>query len=75
MAVLLGLACDGSGAAGGLASVHLDLSAAGLTIGQTLWGRAYVNDPAAAGGTAVTPAVSFTLFGQLEDAIFAADFE
>ena len=34
-----------------------------------------VNDPAAAGGTAVTPAVSFTLFGQLADALFAADFE
>lgn len=66
---------DGSGAAGGLASVHLDLSAAGLTIGQTYWARAYVNDPAAAGGHAVTPAVSFTLFGTFPDPIFAAGFE
>lgn len=66
---------DGSGAAAGHASVQLDLSAAGLTAGQTLWGRAYVNDPAAAGSTAVTPAVSFTLFGPLPDAIFAGGFE
>ncbi|HWS28263.1 MAG TPA: hypothetical protein VN259_17010 [Xanthomonadales bacterium] len=42
---------------------------------NTLWARAYVGDPAAAGGTAVTPAASFTLFGPSPDAIFAADFE
>jgi cytochrome c peroxidase len=66
---------DGNGAATGQASVQLDLSSAGLTAGQTLWARAYVSDPAAAGGIAVTPAVSFTIFGQLPEAIFAAGFE
>jgi hypothetical protein len=71
----LAFTLDGSVATAGKASVQVDLSAAGLTAGQTLWGRAYVSDPAAAGGYAVTPAVSFTLFVPLEDAVFAADFE
>lgn len=71
----LSFTLDGSGAAAGQASVQVDLSAAGLSAGQTLWGRAYVSDPAAAGGYAVTPALSFTLFDVLPEAIFAAGFE
>ncbi len=66
---------NGNGAAAGHGSVHLNLSAEQLISGQTLWARAYVSDPGAAGGIAVTPAVSFTIFGQLPEMIFASGLE
>lgn len=63
------------GAAGGTGSVQVDLSLPGLQVGQTLYGRAYVPDPGASGGYAVTPLLSFTLFGDVPDLLYLSGFE
>lgn len=71
---------DSSLNAGGYASLQLALPDAPGVLGSTLWGRAYVSDPAAPGGLAVTPAFRITVFGiseltPLPDGIFASPFE
>lgn len=54
---------DGSGAGAGSGSVAIDLPADPALAGTDLYGRWYVNDPAAGGGFAVSPAFRATLFG------------
>lgn len=66
---------SGSGAAAGHASVQLNLTPSSFASGQTLWARAFIADSGAVGGHAVTPAVSFTVFGPVPDTIFDAGFE
>jgi hypothetical protein len=56
------LASDGRG--GGFGSATLAIPNEPERLGQTLFGRWYVNDPAAAGGVASSPSFRFTVFGQ-----------
>jgi cytochrome c peroxidase len=53
---------SGTGA-NGFASATLAIPNESALRGATLFGRWYVEDPAAAGGVAVTPAFRFTIFG------------
>ena len=59
----------------GIGSLQLSLAAGTAQVGQTLYARAYVVDPAAVAGYSVTPLVQFTVFGEGTDNIFAGDFE
>lgn len=54
----------------GFASANVDLSMPGLSPGDVLFGRIYVDDPGAADGIAITAAFRATLFG---DALGIAD--
>lgn len=63
----------GTGAGQGFGSVNVDLSNASL-LGQTLFGRWYVTDPAAPSGLAVSQAFQITVFGD-SNRIFAAGFD
>lgn len=54
---------SGSGAGQGFGSVALQIPSDTALIGTTFWGRWYVPDANAPGGTAVTPAFRFTIFG------------
>lgn len=65
----------GSGAGAGSVSLHLDLGNDPALIGQTLHGRYYIDDPAAANGLAVTPAFRITVFGIAPDLLMADGFE
>ncbi len=55
----ISITLSGSGAANGFGSVTLPIPSAA---GSTFFGRWYVSDPAAVGGTAVSPAFSMTVF-------------
>jgi cytochrome c peroxidase len=59
----------------GHSSFQLHLAVGALHPGQTLWARAYVEDPSANGGYAISPAVRFSVFGVQVDPIFAGGFE
>ena len=53
----------GAGAGGGFGSVTLAIPDDPDLLGRTLFGRWYVEDPAAAGGVAASPAFRFVIFG------------
>lgn len=67
----------GSGAGSGYDSVSIPIPNDPSLIGQTFFGRWYVNDPGATGGVAVSQAFRFTIFGQAAVARRAdhADFD
>ena len=67
-------ALSGTGSGNGQLSLQLPLSGSDALLGQTLFARAYVQDPAAPNGLAISRLVSFTVFGQ-GNALFADDFE
>jgi cytochrome c peroxidase len=58
----------------GLASAQLRIPYRSTLLGQTLYGRFYVNDPAAANGLAISPAFRITLFGNA-DIVMADAFD
>src|SRR5215831_15566082 len=59
----LSLTLSGNGAGQGFGSASLLIPGTSSLVGQTFFGRWYVQDPAAAGGVAVSPAFKFTVFG------------
>lgn len=64
---------QGTGAGGGFASATLTIPGGSALVGQTLHGRWYVEDAAASGGVAWSPAFSFTVFGPNADGLLAVD--
>lgn len=64
---------QGSGAGAGFGSATLAIPPDASLIGQTLHGRWYVDDPAAAGGVAYSPAFSFKVFGANGAGLLAVD--
>jgi hypothetical protein len=52
-----------TGAGNGWASVAVSIPNSTTVVGRTYFARWYVQDPAAAGGFSVSPAVQFTVFG------------
>ena len=64
----------GSGAGAGYASMQLDLGSEPGLIGQTLFGRVYIDDPAAANGLAITQAFQINVFG-VSDELMSDGFE
>ncbi|MEP7337149.1 MAG: cytochrome c peroxidase, partial [Acidobacteriota bacterium] len=60
---LLPVTLSGAGAGAGYGSLSLTIPNDPALVGKTLYGRWFVNDPAAAGGVSVTPAFQFTVFG------------
>lgn len=68
---------DGNLNAGGYTSLQLAIPDQPGLLGQTLWGRAYITDPGAPAGLAVTAAFRITVFGvsTLPDSVFASSFE
>jgi cytochrome c peroxidase len=54
---------SGGGAGAGFGSVSLQIPDSAALVGATFYGRWFVADPNAPGGTAVTPAFKFTVFG------------
>ena len=67
----------GSGAGNGYSSVSLQIPNDAALVGQTFFGRWYVNDAGAVGGVAVSQAFRFTIFGVAAAAARAdhADFD
>jgi cytochrome c peroxidase len=59
---------DSDGLGGGFGSTTMTIPDDSALYGRTLFGRWYVNDPAAGGGIAATPSFKFTLFGPNESA-------
>jgi hypothetical protein len=59
----LNVQLSGSGAGQGFGSASLLIPANSSLVGQTFFGRWFVQDGNAAGGVAVTPAFRFTVFG------------
>jgi cytochrome c peroxidase len=59
----------------GISSMQLSLPVGQAAAGQTLFVRAYVLDPQAVNGYAVTPLLSFRIFGEDSDRIFVGSFE
>ena len=55
---------NGSGANNGYASVSLSIPNNAALVGQTFFGRWYVQDAGASGGVAVSQAFRFTIFGE-----------
>jgi cytochrome c peroxidase len=75
----VGVQLAGSGAGQGFGSVSLTIPDSAALVGQTFYGRWYVNDPVAAGGVSVTPAFKMTVFGEattpvIENQIDAVQF-
>ena len=68
------IALQGQGTGNGHASVNVDLGFDPALVGTTLYGRFYIEDPAAPQGLAVTPAFAMTVFGE-SLTVFRADFE
>ena len=68
---------QGSGTTGGFASVSLQIPNDAALVGQTFFGRWYVTDAGASGGTAVSQAFRFTIFGEATAVTSAkfADFD
>jgi hypothetical protein len=64
----------GSGAGNGYGSANLSIPNNPALIGQTFYGRWYVNDPAAANGFSVSKLFQFTIFGA-ESAVNHAPFD
>ncbi len=62
-------------AGSGNASLHLDLGNDPALIGQTLFGRYYIADPAANNGLAVTSAFRITVFDVAPDMLMVDGFE
>lgn len=65
----------GSGAGAGSGSLHLDLGNDPALLGQTLYGRVYIVDPAASNGLAITQALRITVFGEAPALLMADGFE
>ena len=63
----------GAGSGGGFASVSLAIADVASNAGRELYGRWYVTDPGAAGGTAVSHLFRFHLFPPLEETIVFVD--
>jgi cytochrome c peroxidase len=61
--------------ASGEGSVHIDLGNDPALLGQTLYGRFYVADPAAANGLAITAAFRITVFGEVPSLLMRDGFE
>jgi cytochrome c peroxidase len=60
----VGVQLSGSGAGQGSGSVSLSIPDSAALVGQSVFGRWFVTDPAAPGGVAVTPAFRMTIFGE-----------
>jgi cytochrome c peroxidase len=71
------LALQGSGGGNGYGSVNLAIPANNALIGQTFFGRWYVTDAVSASGFSVSPAFTFTIFGEASAVTRAkrADFD
>ena len=71
------LTTNGSGAGNGFASVSLQIPNNAALVGQTFFGRWYVQDAGASGGVAVSQAFRFTVFGEATAVASAkfADFD
>jgi len=65
---------SGSGGGNGLASAQLRIPNRADVLGQTLYGRFYVEDPAAGNALAVSAAFKITVFGD-SDVLLNDDFE
>jgi cytochrome c peroxidase len=55
---------SGNGNGGGFGSASLGIPNNPALVGATFFGRWYVSDPNAPGGTAISPAFKFTVFGE-----------
>ena len=65
----------GTGVGDGSGSLHVSLGNSPSLLGQSLYGRFYINDPAAANGLAITPAFRISVFGEVPALLMADGFE
>jgi hypothetical protein len=64
---------QGVGAGNGFGSVTLPIPTDAWLIGQTLYGRWFVDDPGADGWLAISPLISFKVFGDHAEGVLAVE--